>query len=192
MKEFSNRLISLRKERGYTQEEIAQILQKKRSTIAGYETGGKEPDMQAICTLAQYFGVTTDYLLGYSNERSHTESVFFNDTIQFETHFDALPDTMRPVVANCFANFYALMDTDVKKARLRYLHIYEQLLHILQQTRADIRQIIQSSGMTDSVALTDLMAAQNHLKNEVATLLDKLIQADMEQALPNKRASKSA
>gem|GEM_PF-474959 len=192
MKEFSNRLISLRKERGCTQEEIAQALQKKRSTVAGYETGGKEPDMKAICTLAQYFGVSTDYLLGYSDERNHTESAFFNDTIEFETHFRALPDAMRPTVANCFASLYALMDMDVKKARLNYLYIYEQLFNTLRQIRANIRQIIDSTGMMDSAALTDLMTMQNRLKNEVAALLDKLMQNDMEQTLPEKTASKSA
>lgn len=192
MQKFSNRLIALRKEHGRTQEEIAQVLQKKRSTIAGYETGGKEPDMKGICTLARYFGVSTDYLLGYSDERDHTESIFFNDTIQFETHFHALPDTMRPLVANCLASLYALMDTDVKEAQLNYLHMYEQLLNTLQQARENIRHIIQSTGMTDPAAVTNLMAAQSDLKNEVAALLDKLIQADMEQTLPDQKVSKSA
>lgn len=38
MSKFANRLISLRKERNLTQEDIAKIIYKKRSTVSGYET----------------------------------------------------------------------------------------------------------------------------------------------------------
>ena len=73
MQIFSNRLISLRKERGLTQEDMAKVIQKKRSTVSGYETEGKEPDLETVCLLAGYFGVTTDYLLGYSENRTYRE-----------------------------------------------------------------------------------------------------------------------
>ena len=44
MQKFSQRLISLRKERDLTQHELAKIVKKQRTTVAGYETAGKEPD----------------------------------------------------------------------------------------------------------------------------------------------------
>ena len=69
MQKFSDRLISLRNERRLTQEEMANIINKKRSTVSGYETGGKEPEFETVCFLAQYFGVSTDYLLGRSDNR---------------------------------------------------------------------------------------------------------------------------
>ena len=59
MQNFSNRLISLRKERGLTQEDLARLIHKKRSTVSGYETEGKEPDLDTVCWLADYFGVST-------------------------------------------------------------------------------------------------------------------------------------
>lgn len=49
MQKFSNRLISLRKERSLTQEDLAKIIHKKRSTVSGYETEGKEPDLETVC-----------------------------------------------------------------------------------------------------------------------------------------------
>ena len=52
MQKFSTRLVSLRKERGMTQEELAKALNKKRSTYSGYETEGKEPDLETVCILA--------------------------------------------------------------------------------------------------------------------------------------------
>lgn len=184
MQKFSNRLISLRKERGMTQEDLASVIQKKRSTVSGYETEGKEPDFETVCFLAEYFGVSTDYLLGYSDERNHVEQVFYNDTVNFERHFKALPADLRSVVSKCFDSFYLLLSRDMQLSRPERLRVYEELLHTLQSQRADIRKAIEASGgaVTDPVALSDLMAMQSQLKNAVAALLDKLVQADMEIA----------
>lgn len=184
MKVFSSRLASLRKERGMTQEELAKALNKKRSTYSGYETEGKEPDLETVCILANYFGVSTDYLLGYSNERNHVEQVFYNDTVNFQRHFKNMPAELCPVVSKCFDSFYLLLGRDMQLARPERLRIYQELLHTLQSLRADIRKTIEASGgaITDPVALSDLMAMQSQLKNAVAALLDQLVQADMEIA----------
>lgn len=189
MQKFSDRLIFLRNERRLTQEEMANIIHKKRSTVSGYETGGKEPEFETVCFLAQYFGVSTDYLLGYSDERNHVESVFYNDKVNFERHFKAMPAELRPVVAKCFDSFYLLLGRDMQLARPERLRVYQELLHTLQSLRADVRKAIESSGgaISDPVALSDLMAMQNQLKNEVSALLDKLMQADMEIAFKNKQ-----
>lgn len=189
MQKFSDRLIFLRNERRLTQEEMANIIHKKRSTVSGYETGGKEPEFETVCFLAQYFGVSTDYLLGYSDERNHVESVFYNDKVNFERHFKAMPAELRPVVAKCFDSFYLLLGRDMQLARPERLRVYQELLHTLQSLRADVRKAIEASGgaISDPVALSDLMAMQNQLKNEVSALLDKLMQADMEIAFQIKQ-----
>lgn len=194
MQKFSDRLISLRKERGMTQEELAKAINKKRSTLSGYETEGKEPDLELVCFLAKYFGVSTDYLLGYSDERNHVEQVFFNDTVNFERHFRSLPAELCPVVAQCFDSFYLLLGRDIQLARPERLRVYQELLHTLQSLRADIRKAIEASGgaVADPVALSDLMAMQSQLKNAVSALLDKLMQADMEVAFNVKRGGGAA
>ena len=191
MQKFSTRLISLRKERGLTQTDLAEIIQKKRSTVSGYETEGKEPDFETVCFLASYFGVSTDYLLGYSDERNHVEQVFYNDRVNFERNFKALPPELRPVVAKCFDDFYLLLNRDMQLRRPERLRAYQELLHTLQSLRADIRKSIESSGgaITDPVALSDLMALQSQLKNDVSSLLDKLMQADMEIAFSVKKGA---
>ncbi len=189
MQKFSTRLISLRKERGMTQEDLARVIQKKRSTVSGYETEGKEPDLDTVCFMASYFGVSTDYLLGYSDERNHVEQVFYNDRVNFERHFKALPPELRPIVSRCFDNFYLLLNRDMQLARPERLRVYQELLHALQSLRADIRKLVEASGgaITDPITLSDLMALQSQLKNEVSALLDKLMQADMEVAFNIKK-----
>lgn len=189
MQKFSIRLSSLRKERGLTQGEMAAAINRKRSTYSGYENEDKEPDFETVCLLADYFGVSTDYLLGYSDEKNHVEQVFYNDRVNFERNFKGLPPELRPVVAKCFDDFYLLLNRDMQLRRPERLRVYQELLHTLQSLRADIRKLIESSGgaITDPVALSDLMALQGQLKNEVAALLDKLMQADMEVAFSIKK-----
>lgn len=184
MQKFSARLISLRKERGLTQEDLAKLIHKKRSTVSGYEIEDKEPEFETICFLAQYFGVSTDYLLGFSDERNNVETVFYNDKVNFERHFKAMPAELRPVVSKCFDSFYLLLGRDMQLARPERLQVYQELLQTLQSRRAEIRKAIEASGgaISDPVAISDLMAMQSQLKNEVSSLLDKLMQADMEIA----------
>lgn len=191
MQKFSNRLVSLRKENGLTQEDLAKLINKKRSTLSGYETEGKEPDLETVCLLAQKFGVSTDYLLGYSDERNHVEQVFYNDNRNFQRHFNAMPAELRPIVAKCFDSFYLLLSRDMQLSRPERLRVYEELLNTLQSLRAEIRKSIEASGgaVTDPVALSDLMAKQSQLKNEVSALLDKLMQADMEIAFNIKKGA---
>ncbi len=57
-------LRSLREERGYSQKEIASALNVATSTYNQWETGKREPDYETLRRIADYFHVTTDYLLG--------------------------------------------------------------------------------------------------------------------------------
>ena len=184
MQRFSNRLIDLRKERGLTQEDLAKVIQKKRSTVSGYETEGKEPDLETVCLLAEYFGVSSDYLLGISNYRTHTETVFFNDNVNFKKPFAALPPALRPVVSQTFDSCYLLLSRDMQLSRPERLLLYRKLFSTVQSLRAEVRKRIEASGgqVSDAAALSELMALQSELKNNVSAVLDELMQADMEVA----------
>ena len=58
------RLKELRLEKGLTQKALGEQTKLSQSAITYWETGKRIPNMLAIITLAKYFGVTTDYLLG--------------------------------------------------------------------------------------------------------------------------------
>ncbi|MFR0872566.1 MAG: helix-turn-helix domain-containing protein [Oscillospiraceae bacterium] len=84
MDKFSERLVALRKEKDLTQAEFARLCGKQRTTVSGYETEGKEPDFALLCQMADYFGVTTDYLLGREDERAHGNEAFRQDNVNFK------------------------------------------------------------------------------------------------------------
>lgn len=179
MKSFSSRLIALRRERDMTQADLAKAIAKTRSTVSGYETEGKEPDYEMLCFLANYFDVTTDYLLGISDVRTHNDAVFVNDTRQFSATFEGLPHDMKQSVASAFDSFYLLLSRDMKLRREERLALYAELFGLLQKSRAEIRGKIEYGAAADPAYLSELMAMQSELKNGVSVLLDQLMQADM-------------
>lgn len=66
---FAKRLRELRLELGLTQKELGIKLGFKDNAITNYEKDNREPDRVTLCKLADIFNVTTDYLLGRTDNR---------------------------------------------------------------------------------------------------------------------------
>ena len=69
MIKFAERLRELRKERHVTQKDMGEILGIQLRYYQCYESGDRRPDYEKLVALADYFDVTTDYLLGRSDVR---------------------------------------------------------------------------------------------------------------------------
>ena len=63
---FGEKLQILRKEKGLTQKDVADLLKVAPSTIGMYEQGRRDPDTDTIRQLAKFFNVSIDDLLGSS------------------------------------------------------------------------------------------------------------------------------
>lgn len=84
-----NRLKFLRNEKGENLEKIAKYLDVSIQTVSNYENEKREMTPETIIKLAEYFNVSTDYLLGKSDIRNpekkdfrfayHTESEGMTD-----------------------------------------------------------------------------------------------------------------
>jgi repressor LexA len=64
---FSERLLFARKEKGLTQEQLAEAIGVAKSTYTGYEKGNREPDLFKIKKLIEVLGVSSSWLLGLDN-----------------------------------------------------------------------------------------------------------------------------
>lgn len=69
---LSKRLVEVRKNNGYTRRRLAEELNRPYRTITNYETGEHEPGHKYLIEIAKKFGVTTDYLLGLSDDPQKT------------------------------------------------------------------------------------------------------------------------
>lgn len=65
---FQKCLKQLRESKNLTQKNLAEILNLTQSTIAYYETGQKLPTIENLLAIAKFFDVSTDFLLGVSND----------------------------------------------------------------------------------------------------------------------------
>lgn len=86
MKNFSENLNILLKNNNISQNKLAKILNNSQQSISRYVNGVTEPDIHNLIKIANYFNVTTDYLLGLSddfgnfvnNSLSEIENYFIN------------------------------------------------------------------------------------------------------------------
>lgn len=66
-------LATLRKEDGYTQQDVADKLNISDRTLSSWETGRTEPDLSSLAALADFYGLTVDEILrGERNAERHT------------------------------------------------------------------------------------------------------------------------
>ena len=84
--EFNEKLQELRKNKGLTQEELAEALYVSRTAISKWESGRGYPSIDSLKEIAKYFSVTIDELLS-SNE---VLSIAEEDNKQREKHFRSL------------------------------------------------------------------------------------------------------
>lgn len=70
MATLSNRIRSLRQERGLTQDELGRLFGIVKSTVSLYENGKSVPNDQIKTEMCRYFNVSMDYLLGLTDERA--------------------------------------------------------------------------------------------------------------------------
>lgn len=60
---LAEKIMKLRKQNGWSQEELAEKLGISRQSVSKWESGGSIPDLDKIIKMSGIFGVTTDYLL---------------------------------------------------------------------------------------------------------------------------------
>lgn len=68
--DFSRIITLLRKEKGVTQKQAAEDLGVSQALLSHYEKGIRECGLEFVVRVADYYGVSCDYLLGRSADRS--------------------------------------------------------------------------------------------------------------------------
>ena len=76
---FAEVLSSLRKERGISQKKASCDLGISQALLSHYEKGIRECGLDFVIKCSEYYGVTTDYLLGVSENRNGVDMNFMSD-----------------------------------------------------------------------------------------------------------------
>ncbi|MBO4903831.1 MAG: helix-turn-helix domain-containing protein [Lachnospiraceae bacterium] len=76
---LADKIINERKKNGWSQEELAEMLDVSRQSVSKWEGAQSVPDLQKILKMAEIFGVTTDYLL--KDEIEPEDTVSYNEGV---------------------------------------------------------------------------------------------------------------
>ena len=98
--EIGKRIAELRKEHGLNQEQLSELALLSRVTIAKYESGRVEPGAQALSRIADALEVTTDVLLGRSEETPVVEKPITAEARAVSFGMDKLPKEQREMILN--------------------------------------------------------------------------------------------
>ena len=82
---FGNKIKALRSEQGITQQQLAKKLGLVRATVSAYEQGIKYPSIDVLIKLCSFFNVSSDYLLGLSDNKKLSVSELTDEQINILT-----------------------------------------------------------------------------------------------------------
>lgn len=89
---FAKRLKELRNENQISQTELATALNISNRTISMYEQGNSEPNADILSKIANYFDVTTDYLIGITNSKKPANRVISDELNLSDEAIDILKE----------------------------------------------------------------------------------------------------
>ena len=157
---LSEKIINLRKSRGWSQEELAERLNVSRQSVSKWESGISNPDLDKIVAMSTLFGVTTDYLLkDATTEQSEPIRDFVHeDEKEFEEPIKEEPLPTREVTAAEAEEYLAA----VKKAGPRIalgvlLCILSPVAIILLSGLSDMGMLI-SESLATAIGIATLFA----------------------------------
>ena len=77
---FNERLVELRTEKGLSQKDAAADLGVSQALLSHYEKGIREYSLSFLCKAAEYYNVTTDYILGVTASRAGFDTAALQDS----------------------------------------------------------------------------------------------------------------
>lgn len=89
---FGERLINLRKQKGMSQEELAEKLNMTRQTISKWELGVSTPDMESLKNISNLFGISVDELIS-NNENTNTNNTINNNPEYVGVNSNYIPNS---------------------------------------------------------------------------------------------------
>ena len=98
--EIANRLVQLRKEKGFSQESLAEQLGISRQAVSKWERAESSPDTSNLILLAKLYGVSLDELLDTDQEKFESEAPIFNkdfsDSLDHNENLNSEAETSEP------------------------------------------------------------------------------------------------
>lgn len=93
---FAERLQELREDRGISRKELAANLNITVSALGMYEQGRREPNIDMLIKMADYFDVSIDFLVGRSFKNENNELLV--EALHLKNEIDKLPQGYKNII----------------------------------------------------------------------------------------------
>lgn len=176
---IGSRIEKLRTDRKQTQREVAEAIGVKRETINQWESGTRDLKTGAIVALAKHFGVTSDYILGLSTEkttdaelkgvcnytgmseraveivRRRKDDLFFKESLEYLLSNDKLYDKLSSYLFSPLYEFFKNSDY------FEYLPLKDS-----------IRWVVEQPHMIEKTKYADILETLPSAKEEMRELIE--------------------
>lgn len=118
---IGDKIKALRKEKGITIAEAAKTFSVAPRTYSSYEAEEREPNIEMINKLADFYGVTTDYLLGREPAPDPLAGIHFKtvDSDEFVRLYSELPEQVKQIFVDTMAKLAQAQEQEKKKHSVR-------------------------------------------------------------------------
>ena len=106
---FSIRLKNLRIQNGYTQKEMAENLGTSQPSYQNWEKGTRKPSRITLQKIANFFNVSTDFLLGETDIPDSESDIDLDSAIDNSVAYDGTPitDNDREIIKDFLKDYFA-------------------------------------------------------------------------------------
>lgn len=135
----------LRKQRGMTQEQLAEAMGVSVGAVSKWESGQTNPELGLIAELADFFGVSVDVLLGYTlKSSSRDNAIAYIKKLNLEKRYDEAPAEIAKALQkfpNCFEIVYLSgilfsnlsLEKNDPEAMNKALELFERACELIDQ-----------------------------------------------------------
>lgn len=169
---IGERIRALRKERGLTQEQLADRLGVSFQSISRWELSATYPDMELLPAIAAYFGVTTDFLLGVPETKKEEEAVRLFDELSALSR-SGNPDTERATEIIRLLRREHLESEHFWRFWLDVRLSFYRRAEILPQLRRTVERILESTLDRDAKNMAIEAFAKVEDEDKVGAFLDR-------------------
>ena len=111
MLKIGENILQKRKERGITQEELAEFMMVTKASVSKWETGQSHPDILLLPKLATFFNISVDELIGYDPDLSSTQIQKFYIDLEnrvTDTDMDSIVEDIKIKIKQYYSCFELL------------------------------------------------------------------------------------
>lgn len=165
---LSERIKELRKKRGFTQDQVAEMLNMKRANFSSYETGRTIPPSNTLGDLANILNTTTEYLLGHTDNPIPLDESLMKAA---EILFNQLNDSLSYLLSLCKGDyiFSKKLQTDVLNA------VNETASETNVELNIDLKKIANRGLVDYNLLAEEIIVQSNEFKLNFLEKIKKVL-----------------